>query len=115
MYLGSLPTASNRARYVLALTVIDENTGEAVDLTGYDVTFAIRDPCDDTPLITLTVDNGIDDDEFDDGIIELTFTSTQMRTLDAKQYEVGCTITADGEDADQFIIGTIAVLDGVIS
>lgn len=116
MFIGSLPTASNRARYVQAFEVLDADTGEAIDLSDIDVTFSIRDPNGST-LLTATDDDGIDMSSAADGIFELTFTATQMRTLDAKQYDVGCTIVSDddSEEVDQYIIGTLTVLDGVVN
>lgn len=118
MYVGALPSASNKARYVLAFAVLDADTGESIDLTDIDVTLSIRDTRQpfDTPLLTATDGDGIDMADAENGIFELTFTATQMRTLFAKQYDVGCTIAADddAEEVDQFIIGTLSVLDGVV-
>lgn len=119
MYVGPLPTASNRARYVVAFAVLDAETGDPVDLTDIDVILSIRDTKwpSDTPLLTATDGDGIDMGDAAAGIFELTFSATQMRTLCAKQYDVGCTITADddAEEVDQFIIGTVSVLDGVVN
>lgn len=117
MYVGSLPPASNRARYVLAFQISDDDTGEAIDLTDIGVTLSLREPGTTSAILTATDGSGIDVTNAADGIFELTFTATQMRTLDPLQYEVGCTLASDddAEEVDQYIIGTLAVLDGVVN
>ena len=44
----------------------------------------------------------------------LSFTSDQMRSLRAGTYECGVTIAQNGETT-QFFIGTLPVLDGIVS
>lgn len=114
MYIGALPPASNRARYELALQVIDEETSEPIDLTGYDIVLSVGDR--GSQILTATNDDGIDIADAENGIFVVTFTRTQMRRLCAMEYEVGCTIAPedDDEETDQYIIGSLPVLDGVV-
>lgn len=116
MYVGHLKPASNRARYEVAFQVIDADTGEAIDLTDYSIVLSFRDGRGRSAILTARNDDGIDITDADEGVFTLTFTPTQMRTLCAKQYEVGCTIAPDDneEETEQPIIGTVTVLDGVV-
>lgn len=117
MYIGSLPIASNRATYEVAFSVLDDDTGSGFDLSGFTVSVSVRDPVSKDELLTATNDAGVDMTFEDDGMFTVTFTPTQMRTLCAKQYDVGITI-ADDSDADsvtQLFIGVIPVLSGVVS
>lgn len=116
MYIGSLPTASTRAKYELPIQVRDAETDDLIDLTGFTIIFSIRDRCC-APILTATNDDGIDVADAAEGMFIVTFTPAQMRTLCAREYDVGCTITddTDDEEVDQFIIGTLSVMDGVVS
>ncbi len=114
MYIGSLPLVSNRATFELALQAIDADDGSAFDLTAATITFEIRDPVSCSSILTATNNDGVDVTDADDGIFTVTFTATQMRNLDAKEYEVGCTIEV-ADFTTQYIAARQPVIDGIVT
>jgi hypothetical protein len=114
MYLGSLPVASNRATYNQDFQLYDEDD-EGIDLTGATITLEIRKPgCSSAELTATTTNGKIVVTDTDEGQFELTFTASDMRNLDPMTYECGITITQNGETI-QYFIGTLPVLDGIVS
>lgn len=114
MYIGSLPTASNRATYSQALQIYDDEDNEGVSLADATIVLEVRKPGTTSALLSATNDDGITVTDEDEGQFSLSFTVTQMRTLCAMQYEVGITIEQSGETT-QYFIGTLPVLDGIVT
>lgn len=114
MYIGSLPVASNRATYQQDFQLYDDEDSEGIDLTDATITVAIRKPGCSTPEVTLTNDDGIEITDEDEGQFELTLTVDQMRNLCAMTYECGITVE-QGDETTQYFIGTLPVLDGIVS
>lgn len=112
MYIGELKSVSNREDWKVPITVVDDDTDEAVDITGATITVAIRRQGCSSADMTLTVGSGVTITDADDGIFEFAFTVTQMRTLDPDTYDIGITVTIDGETT-QLFSGTVPILDGV--
>jgi hypothetical protein len=50
-----------------------------------------------------------------DGTFRVDFTTGEMNMLSADTYEIGCTVKNGSADPVQFIIGAIAVFDGIVS
>jgi hypothetical protein len=111
MYLGALPAVTNRSTYKEQIEVSDVDTGELVDLTDATIAFEIRDQLSQEAVLSATLAGGIA--VISTGIFEVTFTSAQMRGLQAGTYDVGCVVSRD--DDEQLIAGTLPVLDGVIA
>lgn len=112
MYQGSLPATSNREDFEAIFQLVDEDTGDLIDLSAATIEFDISEPgC--RPLITATTDNGK---------ITLVETTTfrvaipraEMANLCAGQYDVGATVENAGETRS-FLIGALPVLDGRVS
>lgn len=115
MHAGNLPPASNRATFSLTTTVWDSEAGEGFDLTtATEITWEVRDPSTLTSMLVATIDSGVDVDDADEGIITISFTATQMRTLDPKEYEVGCTVEF-ADSTQQFIAARQPIIDGIVS
>jgi hypothetical protein len=114
MYIGTLPLVSNRATFEQSFQAIDADDGSAFDLTAATITFEIRDPVSQSAILSATNNDGVDVVDADDGIFTVTFTATQMSDLDAKEYEVGCTITV-GDFTTQYIAARQPVIDGVVA
>ena len=112
MYLGSLPAVSNKATYEQSFQINDDDTGDLIDLTGAAITFEIRDAKTRRSMLIGTVGSGIT--VLGTGVFAVTFAADRMRGLDGADYDVGCTITLDGETT-QFITGTLPVLDGIVT
>jgi len=122
--IGPLLPISNKATWTEALSVTDGETGEAIDLSSADeITITVRDtnsrPSDycfgtnPTPVLTATLTGG-QVVLVETGVLEWTFTKDQMRALAAKTYQVGLTLEDDGEVV-QLIIGTVPVLEGIVT
>jgi len=62
-------------------------------------------------MLSASIDDGIE--LLDDGVFEVTFTAAQMGGLCAGEYDVGLIIT--DEITVQLIIGTIIVMDGIVT
>jgi ribosomal protein L30E len=109
MFIGALDPVSNKATWTVQYELSDAETGDLIDLSDVDtITVSIRDPQTKTQLLSTT------GTVVDTGVFSWTFTATQMGTLCAKAYEVGCTLTKDSETL-QLLIGQLPVLDGIVS
>jgi hypothetical protein len=113
MYIGKLDPVSNCADWRVTREVVDDDTDELVDLTGAAIRFDLRDQRSRAVLLSATTDNG-KIAVIDTGTFTVAFPAADMRQLCAAIYDAGCTITINGVTY-QLIIGTVTVLDGVVS
>lgn len=113
MYIGSLPVASNRATYSQDFQIYDDEDDEGIDLTGARIVVEIRKPGRASPEVSATTANGLIA-VTDEGRFELTIPVSTMRSLDQMTYECGITIEQGGETT-QYFIGTLPIMDGVVS
>lgn len=127
MYVGRLNPQSNRSTFSAQFEVVDDDTDEDIDLTGLSITFELR-ACggpldysrqspsfpDNTSLVATTANGKIT--LVSDGIFQVVFSADEMKTLSApRTYEIGVTV-ADGTGwIEQYIIGTLPVLNGVVT
>lgn len=112
MYQGSLPATSNREDFEAIFQLVDEDTGDLIDLTSARIVFDISEPgC--RPLITATTANGkitlIETTTF-----RVAIPRAEMANLCAGQYDVGATVENSGETRS-FLIGALPVLDGRVA
>jgi hypothetical protein len=114
MFIGTLPPVSNRAGFSHPIEVVDDDTDELVDLTGCTIVYEILDPTCDRTMLSATTSNG-KVSITGTGAFQVDFTATEMRTLCPQTYQVGCTISNNDSEAQQFIIGTLPVLFGVVA
>lgn len=114
MHLGPLTPASNRATWSESYELTDDEDGDEIDLSAVDeITLEVRDP--DTKCAVLTgTKTGGDIVIVSTGVFQWRFEASAMRALCAKTYEVGCVIEQD-DDEVQILIGTLPVLDGIVS
>ena len=100
-----LGAASTREDYSESWQALDDD-GTAIDLTGATIVYEFRDP-DTCARTAATVE-----------IVTTTFTATipeaTMRGLCPKDHDVACTIELEGVTT-QFFIGTIPIVDGVVT
>jgi hypothetical protein len=122
MYTGTLEAVSNRQDWQFIRQLIDDDTGDPVDLTGASIVFEIREQPDDQqynvpawPGATLsaTTENG-KITIIDTGAFQVWFTPSDMQSLRAGYYDVGCTITANGLTT-QLMAAELPVVDGIVS
>jgi hypothetical protein len=115
MYIGSLPVASNRATYSQGFQLYDDEDDEGIDLAGAVIRLDIRKPGGSSAAIRAAIDNNrIAVTDQAGGRFELTIEASAMRNLDPMTYECGITIEQNGETI-QYFIGTLPVLDGIVS
>jgi len=113
MYQGTLSPTTTQEDWKLIVEIDDEDTGEALDLTGATIVFEVRDPKSRGIVLSATSNNGkilI----LDTSIFQVLFVRSEMLGLVAQNYEVGCVLTVNGE-TKQYIIGSVPVLDGVVT
>lgn len=103
---------SNREDWVEQVEVRSE-AGVLVDLSTAVIVMAVRErQSKQQKLLAQTSDSTITIDGV--GFFTFTFPVSQMRGLDAsKTYEIGCTIKLNGA-TQQFFIGTVPVIDGIV-
>jgi len=112
MYQGSLPATSNREDFEAIFQLVDEDTGDLIDLSAATIEFDISEHgC--RPLITATTANGkitlIETTTF-----RVAIPRAEMANLCAGQYDVGATVENSGETRS-FLVGALPVLDGRVS
>jgi len=113
MYVGSLQPVSNKQSWTQAFEVIDADTGSDLVLTGASIVFEVREPQSCAIVLSATSGNGKVTIP-STGVFQVAFPATDMKSLCAQTYEVGCTVTINDATL-QYIIGTLSVLDGIVS
>lgn len=114
MYEGSLPRQSNKAGYAPVIEILDDDTDEAIDISDASIVFEIRDQLTGTTLLSATTTNA-KVAVIDTGVFQASFTAAQMKNLNSGSYDVGCTISNADSEAQQLIIGTLPIIDGVVT
>ncbi len=112
MLLATLPPQSNRADWIEAIEFTDDDDGDLIDLTGCSIIITVKDE-DGCQVLNASTDDG-SVVIVSTGIAEFTFSRANMTNLRADTYEVGGTLSRDGETM-QFLIGQIPVVDGVVN
>jgi len=104
---------SNRADWIDQVEVRDDDTDALVDLTGAVIVLAVRDrKAQQQRLLAQTGDSSIV--IVGTGVFQFTFPVSAMRGMDvSRAYDVGCTIQLGGV-TQQFFIGSVNVLDGIV-
>lgn len=110
MYNGSLGTVSNREDWSQAIDVVDEN-GDDVTITSAEISLAVRKKNSSSASLEASVGDGI---TVVTPRFTFAFTADDMRTLDPGTYDVGCVVTIS-DVATQLIVGTVIVVDGIVT
>ena len=114
MYTGTLPPASNRGAYRQLFQLYDDETEQGLDLAGAAVVLELRRTGCAQPALSATVANGRIVLGAEAGVFEVAIAAGDMRSLAAETYGAGITVTLNGETT-QYFIGTLPVLDGIVS
>lgn len=112
-FVGALDPMSNKTGWLADFEIDDADTGAPVDLKGASIVVEARDPATGCIVLSATTANGriaITDT----GTFRVNVAAGETHCLGAGTYEVGATITLNGESR-QLIIGTLPVMDGVVS
>lgn len=113
MISGSLPPVSNRETLNLQIEFYDDEAGDLIDVaSATETVIAVAPVGGRSPVLTALLSAG-QIEQTETGIIECTFSADQMRGLCAGTYNIGGTLTKDGETV-QFMIGTLPVYDGIV-
>jgi hypothetical protein len=113
MLTGTLAPVSNQENWDIIDSVLDADTGAAVDLTGAVIVFEVRSEDTGQTVLSATTGNG-KITIIDTGVYQVSFTRADMQALCKGYYDVGCVITLNGK-TQQFIAGTLPVLDGIVT
>lgn len=113
MLHANFDPVSNREHWSNTSEVRDNDNGDLIDLATAIIVLEVRHRDSKRVLLRARTDDAsISIDGL--GIFSHTFTDQQMRQLDASlAYEVGCTIQLNGI-VQQFYIGNLPVLDGIV-
>jgi hypothetical protein len=124
MLTGSFESVSNRETWSQDIELTDGHTGAAINLTGAAIVVEIRAkrqsgdygiPAGTVALSATTVNGKITlPGGGTDGVLRWTFSATDMRGVCAGTYDVGATYTLSGVTT-QILIGTVPILDGIVS
>ncbi|HEX2653568.1 MAG TPA: hypothetical protein VHN11_07955 [Xanthobacteraceae bacterium] len=112
-FSGILDPVSNREDWVQLIEVMDEDTGESIDISGASIVVEVRDPISDRIVISATTANGAIG-IIDTGAFQISIGKSLLRCLPAKNYEIGATITINDETR-QLILGTLPIADGIVT
>lgn len=131
MFRSAFPAITNRQSFIDEVEVLDADDGTPVDLTGCRIVVGIRlrhyqgwgwdywpypaapSLYVDAPRLVASTDDGTVTIP-DLGVFFFNFTFTQIASLRPAIYDVGATVTRDGEEVE-LLLGQLPVLDGVVS
>ena len=116
MFTGTLDETSNAEDWIETLDLIDDSTGDPVDLTGASANLAVRAAGSALPVLTGTLTDGhlIVMGLATQGVLRIRFTKTAMLPLVANEYDVGLTITFADGTTEQIIRAQLPVVDGIV-
>lgn len=121
---------SNREDFITTVGIYDDDTGAAINLSGWTFEFEIRiprphfdssgyipwfdfgTPFETTPLITASLGSGIT--VLDTGILQILIPEATFRQLTAHTY-MACLTGTNGTDTRQFFIGQLPVRYGGVT
>lgn len=111
MFKGQIAEVSNREDVELLYAIVDEDTGDQVDLTSADIVIEIsdQDGC-------VRWDGSTDDGDVtlsESTVMRILIPRASMTALCAGTYVVGMTVT-NGGLTKSVIVGTLAVLNGAV-
>lgn len=113
MFLGTFDPASTRADWTCIVSFIDDDTGEALDISNAAILVEVRDPQSGATVIsTSTANSGVS--IVGTGTFQIAVPASVMRTLRPDTYEIGATYTLN-DAVRQFVIGLLPVMDGVVT
>jgi hypothetical protein len=116
MYTGPLAAASNRADLKFSVEVVDNDTGDDIDLTDSTINVALREQTDSvnaTPVLTGSTSDG-KVTLVSDGTFQVAFTPSDMGALKAGTYDIGITVKLSTGVTFQLLAGTLPVIDGIV-
>jgi hypothetical protein len=113
MDFGRLELQSNRATFQREFQIVDDDTGDLLDLTDKAIIFEVKHPTECRALLSATIDNG-KVVVVDLGTFIVTFARSEMTGLCPGTYDLGITI-GDDDETGQALIGTLPIAGGVVA
>ncbi len=112
----SLGDIANNETLTVDVTVFDDDTGVAFDVSDFDaITFVIHDhKGGHSNAITVTDSDGIDTTQAADGILQVVVSADQMGALCAREYSWELHIKFDDGSEANAGQGTINVYEGYV-
>jgi len=126
MYYGHVSTASNREDWQETCALIDDDTGELIDISGCRITMTLSKmqtrgmdysyfndyrPFNSAPILTGSTDSG----EItlpETGTFHWEFDDSRMAALCAGEYQLGIRISQDDRTV-QLIVGMVDIVEGI--
>jgi hypothetical protein len=100
---------SNKADWTFDISATDADTGVAIDFTGALVSLAVKDE-NGCQLLSASIGSGIS--LILALVLEVSFTASQMETLQPGSYKIGAVYSINGQ-INQLFSGTVSVYDGI--
>lgn len=99
---------SNKADWAFDVTATDAETGEAIDFTGAEVAFFVKDKtgCE---VLSATVGDGI---TISTTTLSVLFDDADMADVCAGSYNVGM-IYRLNDETNQLLVGTVTIYNGI--
>ncbi|QOZ68892.1 hypothetical protein [Bradyrhizobium arachidis] len=110
MYTGYLAPASNRANWSEAITLVDNDSGDSIDIGGCRITLTVWNE-NRSPVLRASTDDGTITLP-DVGTFQWDFDTTQMSGLCPGAYAVGVRISQN-DRVVQLLIGNVNVMEGI--
>lgn len=112
MYRGQVAEVSNREDVELIYQLVDEDTGDLIDLTTSTIVCRVTDQ-GGCQRISASLDDG-KITLVEDMTMRILISRDEMTNLCAGTYPIGVTIEND-DLTKSLIAGTLAVVDGIVS
>lgn len=114
MFGAHLPYISNRATWLEAVELRDDETDDLIDLSGVDeITIEVMETgYYDRPVLSAKLSTG-NVVILGTGVFQFRFEVEEVGVLCHDSYDVGMTVLEDG-DTVQVLLGTVPILHGVV-
>lgn len=112
MYMGYLPSVTNREDWQLRLQLVDADTDEVINIQDATITMSVY-PCQSRRWLTLRGSTSSGEITIDsDNSFQWLFLDSQMASLAQGQYEVGMRILLD-DRRTQLFVASIEIYEGL--
>lgn len=113
MFIGTLDPTSTRQGWQLAVDLVDQDTDEALDITGAVINVEVRDPNTTGNVLSGSTSDG-HVTIVDTGTFYINFTDGDTQNMRPDTYEVGAILTLNGATI-QVMIALLPILDGIVT
>lgn len=111
-FSGILDPVATSAGWSQLLEILDQETGERVELAGAGILVEVRDRSCGAVALSAGTDNG-KVSVVDTGTVQISVPADETKRLRPGTYDVGAVLTLNDETR-QLIIGSLPVVDGIV-